>query len=118
MARSTQIALSQLIGSSGNFLFPSVIDSDGDARLLGFKSFASPSVPEIGAGHIVIAFGQMSRFIRRRVLNSTRLHVYTELYAAANAWGFESITRQDGLLAVSGADGVNSPVAVLTMKAA
>jgi HK97 family phage major capsid protein len=115
MARATYIALTQLVGSSGNFMFPAVVDSDGDARLLGFKVFFSPSIPAIGAGNIVIAFGQMNRFIHRRVLNSTRLHVYHELFAASGTWGFEAFTRRDGLLSVSGAAGVNNPIALLTM---
>jgi HK97 family phage major capsid protein len=112
MQRSTYIALLQLIGSSGNFMFPAAFDAAGRPLLLGFPVYFSPSMGAMTASQQPITFGSHSHFLQRRVANSLSIKVLVELFALYAQVGYECHWRVDGGLLLSGS---NIPVAVLTM---
>jgi HK97 family phage major capsid protein len=112
MQRSTFITLSQLVGSSGNFLFPTAFDAAGRPLILGFPVYFSPSMGAMTAGQQPVTFGSHSHFLQRRVRNSLSIKVLVELFALYAQVGYEAHWRVDGGLLVSGS---NIPVAALTM---
>jgi HK97 family phage major capsid protein len=107
MQRSTYVALLQLVGSSGNFLFPAT----NPATLLGFPVHFSPSMGTLSAGSQPVTFGDHSKFLFRRVADSLTIRVLVELFAIYAQVGYEAHWRVDGgLLSAS-----NVPVTALTM---
>jgi len=112
MLRSTFITLSQLVGSSGNFLFPPMRDEMGRPTLLGFPVYFSPSMGAMTAGLQPVTFGDHSKFVRRQVANSLSVRTLVEIYALNGQTTYEAHWRIDGGLLVSGS---NIPVTCLTM---
>jgi HK97 family phage major capsid protein len=112
MLRSTFITLSQLVGSSGNFMFPPERDAAGRPLILGFPVYFSPSCGAMTAGLQPVTFGDHSKFVRRQVIDSLSVKVLVELYALYCQTTYEVHWRIDGGLLVSGS---NNPVCVLTM---
>jgi HK97 family phage major capsid protein len=101
MRRATFTALSKLVGSSGNFLFPATFDAQGRPVLAGFPVFISPSMPALGASAKTIDFGDHSRFIRRQVRDSLRVAVFPERRAEFSQIRYQVFLRVDGDLAKS-----------------
>jgi HK97 family phage major capsid protein len=110
MQRATFLAISQLAGSSGNFLFPSHIDGAGRPTLLNFPVYFSPSMGAMTAGLKSVSFGDHSKFVRRQVKDSLQVRTLIELYAASGKIGYLAYLRADGGLLLSGS---NIPVAYL-----
>ena len=61
--------------------------------------YLSPSMPAMTTGLKPVAFGDLSRFLRREVRNSLMTKVYVERYAEFGQVGYEGFWRVDGLLA-------------------
>ena len=114
MLRSTFLTLSTLVGSSGNFVFPTGMNAAGRNTLLGFPVYFSPSLGPMTAGGQPITFGDHSKFIRREVRDSLSLQILVELFMLNAQVGYECHWRIDGGLLLSGSD---IPVTVLTMHA-
>lgn len=114
MLRSTFLTISQLVGSSGNFLFPSRRDANNRPTLLDFPVYFSPSMGAMTAGLKSVSFGDHSKFVRRQVKDSLQIRTLVELYAASGKIGYLAYLRADGGLLLSGS---NIPVAYLQQAA-
>ena len=114
MLRSTFVTLSQLVGSSGNFLFPPTLDAMGRPTLLSYPVYFSPSMGAMTAGLQPVTFGDHSRFLFRKVRNSLSVRTLVELRALNGQVTYDVHMRCDGGLIVSGS---NDPVACITMHA-
>jgi HK97 family phage major capsid protein len=108
MNRATWITLMQLVGSSGNFMFPVTTNPP---TLLGFPVYFSPSMPSIAAGAQVITFGDHSKFLMREVIGSLVVRTLMELFMLNFQRGYQAFWRVDGGLLV----GTTNPVAILAM---
>jgi HK97 family phage major capsid protein len=115
MLRSTFLTISQLTGSSGNFLFPSHRDANNRPTLLDFPVYFSPSMGPMTANGKSVSFGDHSKFVRRQVKDSLQVRTLVELYAASGKIGYLAYLRADGGLLLSGS---NIPVAYLQQAAA
>lgn len=103
MAHSTYTSIMRLKGSgSGDYLFKPIFDGAGRPTLCGYPVYFSPSMPAIGASAQSVAFGDLSKFLRREVAGSLKVHTYKELFAASGAIGWEGFWRVDGGLLLSG----------------
>ncbi len=97
---TTLTALRKLKASTaGSYLLDFDRDPNGRLMLFDFPVFISPSLANMSAGTKPIAFGDLSRFIRRQVRNSLAVKVYNERYAEKGQVGYESFLRVDGKLA-------------------
>jgi HK97 family phage major capsid protein len=114
MLRSTFLTISQLTGSSGNFLFPSRRDANNRPTLLDFPVYFSPSMGPMTANGKSVSFGDHSKFVRRQVKDSLQVRTLVELYAASGKVGYLGYLRCDGGLLLSGS---NIPVAYLQQAA-
>jgi HK97 family phage major capsid protein len=102
MSPSTLTALRKLKASTaGSYLLDFDRDANGRVTLFDMPVYQSPSMPALGATNKAIAFGDLSRFIRRQVRNSLTLRVYNERWATAGQIGYEAFLRVDGKLAKS-----------------
>jgi HK97 family phage major capsid protein len=109
MSTATLIVLRKLKGStSGDYLLPFGRDGAGRKTLFDFPIYESPSMPSIASTAKAIAFGDVSRFIRRQVRNSLLVKTYTERYADRGQVAYEGFLRVDGKLAKS----ANMPVPI------
>jgi HK97 family phage major capsid protein len=105
---------------TGNFMlnehyfFP-MSDSDLTPILLGRPVVLCPSMPAQTAGLKPVAFGDISRFIVRRVRGGPTLRVYPERYAEYGQVGFEAYLRIQSALAKPSNGPV--PIRVLQMHA-
>jgi HK97 family phage major capsid protein len=100
MSTATLTALRKLKASTGgSYLLPFDRDpATGRKTLFDFPIYESPSMPALGTGNNVIAFGDLSRFIRRQVKNSLTARVYLERYAPNGEIGYEGFLRVDSKL--------------------
>jgi HK97 family phage major capsid protein len=113
MSTATLTALRKLKAStSGDYLLPFGKDAAGRKTLFDFPIYESPSMPAIGATNKSIAFGDLSRFIRRQVRNSLTVKTYVERYATSGQVGYEGFLRVDGKLAKA----ANAPVPVRLLQ--
>ena len=93
-------ALRKLKASTGgSFLLPFGRDANGRTTLFDHTVYMSPSMAGIEALAKPIAFGDLSRFIRRQVRNSLTVKTYNEKYATSGQIGWEAFLRVDGKLA-------------------
>jgi HK97 family phage major capsid protein len=90
--------------------YPNMIgtDSQGRETVFGKPVFSSPSMPALGAGAKVIAFGNFKRFYIRSVAGSLVLQRYDERYAEYAEVGFSMAWRAQAAMAKS----TNNPVPV------
>jgi HK97 family phage major capsid protein len=103
MTHATYTALLRLKGSgSGDYLFHPTFDGAGRPTLCSFPVLFSPSMPGMTAGLQSVAFGDLSRFLRREVAGSLQIRTYRELFAASGSIGWEAFWRVDGGLLLSG----------------
>jgi HK97 family phage major capsid protein len=113
MSFSSYIAFLKQKGSTGgSYLLEPELDVQGYPTLFGRRVYLSPSFPAIAALAKSIAFGDMSRFIRRQVRNSLSVKVYIERYAEVAQIAYESFLRTDGKLAKA----TNSPLPVRLLQ--
>jgi HK97 family phage major capsid protein len=109
MAFSSYIALLKQKGAGGGaYLVDARVDAQGYPTLFGRRVYLSPSMPAIATAAKVIAYGDLSKFIRRQVRNSLIVNTYVERYAASGQIGYEAFLRTDGKLAKA----ANSPLPV------
>lgn len=100
MSASTLTTLQKLKTSTGGaYALPIFQLPDGQWTLFFRPVFISPSMPAIGAGAKCIAFGDLSRFIRRQVRNSMEVKIYRERYAEKAQVAYEMFLRTQGQLA-------------------
>lgn len=110
---ATLTALRKLKASTGGaYLLPISRDAAGRPTLFDMPVFLSPSMPSIQASAKVIAFGDLSRFIRRQVRNSLTVKTYVERYATSGQIAYEGFIRTDGKLAKA----ANSPLPVRLLQ--
>jgi HK97 family phage major capsid protein len=103
MTHATYTSLLRLKGSgSGDYLFHPTFDGAGRPTLCSFPVFFSPSMPAMTAGLQSVAFGDLSRFLRREVAGSLQVKTYRELFAASGSIAWEAFWRVDGGLLLSG----------------
>lgn len=89
------------------------IDDTGPRpKLFGKTIWISPSMPDILATNTAIAFGDLSRFIIRRVGGSFKLRVHPERFADYFQQGVQAIWQANGGLAKPGS--TESPIKLLT----
>jgi HK97 family phage major capsid protein len=86
--------------TGGSFMFPSQVDAQGRPLLLGKVVYLSPSMPDMTASNTAVAFGDLSRFVRREVENSLSLKVFRERYAEYGQVGYQAFWRLDGKLII------------------
>jgi HK97 family phage major capsid protein len=107
---ATVTALRKLKASTaGSYLLD--FDRDpvtGRKTLFDFPIYESPSMAAIGATNVPLAFGDLSRIIRRQVKNGLTVRVYLERYAEKGEIGYESFLRVDSKLSKA----TNAPVPV------
>lgn len=97
---ATFISIAKVKATGGGaYLAPIGTDPQGRPTLFSRPVFISPSMPAMTAGLKSVAFGDLSRFIRREVANSLSMQVYSERYITAGQYGYESFWRVDGALA-------------------
>lgn len=115
LMRSATLTMLRKIKSSsgGDYLLPIGRDANGRKTLFDFPVYESPSMPAATAGLKAIAFGDLSRFIRRQVRNSLTVRSYTERYATADQTAFEGFLRVDS--ALSKAANAPMPIRLLAM---
>jgi HK97 family phage major capsid protein len=110
---TTLTALRKLKASTGgSYLLPIGRDASGRWTLFDFPVFVSPSMASIGASNKPIAFGDLSRFIRRQVRNSLNVKMYNERYATSGQVAWEAFLRTDGRLAKA----ANSPLPIRLLQ--
>jgi HK97 family phage major capsid protein len=102
----------QTANTAGNFLGMFGRDSSGRKTLFDYPIYESPSMPAIGASAKCVAFGDLSRFIRRQVRDSLTMKTYTEKYATSGGIGWEAFLRCDGKLAKA----TNSPLPIRLLQ--
>jgi HK97 family phage major capsid protein len=104
--------------AGGLYKFPVQVDAQGRPLLLGKVVYLSPSMPNLASGQTAVAFGDLSRFVRREVESSLVVKMYREKYATWGQYGWEAFWRLDGLLMIPPPSGsplsVISPVRVIT----
>jgi HK97 family phage major capsid protein len=99
MRKSTFSKIAQIKGTSGNYVFDVDRDSAGRMTLQGFPVFFSASMPAIGGGNKVVAFGDFqSGFVKRVVRGSLTIKRFNETYAVNGAAGFQGWIRVSGAL--------------------
>jgi HK97 family phage major capsid protein len=114
MRPATLVYLRKLTGTSGNYLFP--VDQDvisGQPTLAGFRVFLSPSMGAITSAQKSIAFGDLSKFLIRKVRDSLTVQSLFERYAEYGQIAFECHWRIDGQLLKSS---TATPVVTLVQK--
>ena len=115
LMNSTTFLLIQKVKATGGgaYLAPIGVDAEGYPTLFSKRVYLSPSMPAATAGLTPVAFGDLSRFVRREVANSLSTKVFLERFALNAQVGYEGYWRVDGALAVA----ANSPIPVryLTM---
>lgn len=94
MSSSTLNAL-QKVKASGLYELP-IFKVNGQWQVFFHDVHLSPSMPALGAGNKSIAFGDLSRFIRRQVRNSITVRTYNELFATSGQIAYEAAWRVDG----------------------
>lgn len=100
MRTATLTSLQKLKASTGgSYQIDFDRDVNGRTTLFGYPVYISPSMPALGAGNKSIAFGDLSRFVRRQVRNSLSVKMYSEKYATSGQVGWEGFLRVDGKLA-------------------
>jgi HK97 family phage major capsid protein len=104
--------------AGGVFMFPAQVDAQGRPLLLGKVVYLSPSMPDLASGQKAVAFGDLSRFIRREVQSSLVVKQYSQKYATSGQVAWEGFWRVDGLLMIPPPSGspatVISPVEYIT----
>lgn len=114
MNATTLVTLRKLKGStSGDYLLPFGRNTVGRPTLFDVPIFLSPSMPAMTSGLKSVAFGDLSRFLRREVRGSLTTKVYIERFAEFGQVGFEALWRVDSALAKAGSAPV--PVKYLQM---
>jgi HK97 family phage major capsid protein len=106
--------------TAGSYLIPTSVDGEGYPRIFSRRVYLSPSMPAMTTGQLAVAYGDLSRFIRRDVVNSWSLRTYEERYADFDQIAWEMFLRIDGGLLIptvpSGSPAVIlSPVRVIKM---
>ncbi len=109
MAEATLTSLKKYTAYTAGY-FPNMlgVDAQGREAVFGKAVYSSPSMPALGAGNKVIAFGNFSRFYMRTVAGSLVLQRYDERYAEYAQAGFQMFWRAQAAMAKS----TNSPVPV------
>jgi HK97 family phage major capsid protein len=112
---TTLTTLRKLKGStSGDYLLDIDTDANGRPTIFGYTVFVSPSMPNMTTGLKSIAFGDLSRWIRREVIGSLEVKTLKERYAEVGQIGYLGLWRVDGALAKA----ANSPVPVKYLQQA
>lgn len=120
MNTRTYAAISKIQSETagGVFMFPAQVDAQGRPLLLGKVLYLSPSMPDLASGQKAVAFGDLSRFVRREVESSLVIKMYREKYATSGQVAWEGFWRLDGLLLIPPPSGspatVISPVEYIT----
>ncbi len=115
MNATTLVTLRKLKGStSGDYLLPFGRNAVGRPTLFDAPIFLSPSMPAMTSGLKPVAFGDLSRFLRREVRRSLVTKAYIERYAEYGQIGYEGLWRVDGKLAKA----TNAPVSVKYLQMA
>ena len=113
MAFSTYIQLLKQKGAGGGaYLVEAEVDDQGYPTLFGRRVYLSPSMPAIAANAKSIAYGDLTKFIRRQVRDSLLVKVYNERYATSGQIAYEGFLRTDGKLAKA----TNSPLPVRLLQ--
>lgn len=112
MRYSSYVAIRKLKDSSARYQFP-IETIDGRPALLGRPVYFSPAMGALSAGAKPIAFGDMSKFVRR-IAGPLVVNVLHERYAEANQIGYEGFLRTSGHLLKTSAV---VPVKYITMAA-
>ena len=115
MSTATLTVLKKLKASTGG-QYALDVDraANGQITIEGYPVFQSPSMPGIASAAKVIAFGDLSRFIRRQVRNSLEVRMYRERYATSGQVAYESFLRVQGKLAK--ATNAPMPIRLLVCK--
>jgi HK97 family phage major capsid protein len=98
---TTLLSLWKLKASTGGqYLIPTSVDDEGYPTIFTRRCYLSPSMPNMTTGQLAVAFGDLSRFIRRDVVNSWSLRTYEERYAEFLQLAWEMFLRVDGALLI------------------
>jgi|SRR5579864_3747467 len=84
---------------------PGVAANDPD-RILGYEYVINQSMPQIAASNVTVAFGDMKKYIARRVKDLTVMKL-VERYAELGQVGFVSFARLDANLLDAGTHPIN-----------
>ena len=115
MSTATLTVLKKLKASTGgSYALDIDRDAVGRTTLEGYPIFQSPSMPSIASTAKIIAFGDLSRFIRRQVRNSLEIKIYRERFAELGQLAYESFLRVQGRLAK--ATNAPMPIRLLVCK--
>jgi HK97 family phage major capsid protein len=97
---STLLSLWKLKTTTNQYLIPTSVDAEGYPTIFTRRVYLSPSMPSMTTGQLAIAFGDLSRFIRRDVVNSWSLRTYEERFAEFFQLAWEMFLRSDGALLI------------------
>lgn len=102
----TLASLKRILDKFGRPLWvPGVAANDPD-RILGYEYVINQSMPQIAASNTTIAFGDMKKYIARRVKDLTVMKL-VERYAELGQVGFVSFARLDANLLDAGTHPIN-----------
>lgn len=102
----TLSALKRIIDKFGRPLWAPGIGVDASDTLNGYSYVINQSMPQIGASNVTIAFGDMKKYIARRVKDLSVMKL-VERYAELGQIGFVSFARLDANLIDAGTHPIN-----------
>ena len=91
----TVSSIRKLKDANGQYLWQPSVQAGEPDRLLGYKLYTSPYVPEVGAGALPVAFGDFSHYWIGDRMGRT-VQRLNELFAGNGQVGFLSNQRVDG----------------------
>ena len=102
----TLASLKKILDKYGRPLWtPGIAVSEPDT-LNGYKYTINQSMPQIAASNVTVAFGDMSKFLVRKV-SGWSVQRLSELYAITGQVGFISHMRVDSNLLANGGRAIN-----------
>jgi HK97 family phage major capsid protein len=102
----TLSALKKLVDKYGRPLWAPGITAGDPDKINGYAYVINQSMPQIGASNVTVAFGDMKKFIARRVKDLSVMKL-VERYAELGQVGFVSFARIDSNLIDAGTHPIN-----------
>ena len=112
MSNDTLTAIELLTDSNGRFIFREDVNAEFDGYLLGYPVEVSDNMKEIGAGNVVIYFGDFSGLALKQRDDSVELAILREKFATQHAIGVNAWVEFDAKVENA------QKIAKLTMKTA
>lgn len=105
-ADSTLASIKKIVDKYGRPLWAAGIGVDAPDTINGYSYVINQAFPSIGASNVTVAFGDMSKFMVRKV-SGWAVQRLTELYAVNGQVGFISNMRVDSRLLDAGTHPIN-----------